>query len=487
MRLCAAALPRLPDAVARPVYDRATIRPGIVHLGIGAFHRAHQAVYTEPVLARDSRWGIIGASLRSPATRDALASQDGLYTVLVKDSDGARAQVVGSVLELAVALEDPAALVARIADPDTRLVTLTVTEKGYCHDPATGALDQAHPDVVHDLGTPGRPRTAIGFIVAGLAERHRAGRPPLTVLSCDNLPSNGRTLRRIVLDFADALDPALARWIEAEVAFPSSMVDRIVPATTDEDRRAVAELLGVEDAWPVVTEPFRQWVIEDAFADERPAWESDGATFVAAVEPFEHMKLRLLNGAHSAIAYLAVPAGVETVADAMALPGMPGFLRALWAESGATLDLPDGYDLGGYVAALEQRFENRALRHRTQQIAMDGSQKLPQRLLAPSRERLAAGQPIAALAVPVAAWMRHVRGCAEDGAAIALDDPLAIQLRRAVDTAPSTPSLVRNLAAMEPVFGTDLGRDGHFLEAVEQALQALDRSGTRRFLTQYQK
>jgi len=485
MRLCEAILPRLPAAVDRPAYDRTTIRPGIMHLGIGAFHRAHQAVYTEAVLARDPRWGIIGASLRSPATRDALARQDGLYAVLVKDTEGARVQVVGAVRELVVTSESPQTLVVRIADPGTRLITLTITEKGYCHDPATGALDRTQPDVRHDLADPARPRTAIGFIVAGLAQRRRARLPPPTVLSCDNLPSNGRTLRHIVLDFADALDPALARWIEAEVAFPSSMVDRIVPATTDEDRRIVAGTLGVEDAWPVVTEPFRQWVIEDAFSGERPRWEMDGATFVAAVEPFEHMKLRLLNGAHSAIAYLSVPAGIETVADAMALPGMRGFLRALWAESGATLDLPGGYDLDGYVTALERRFENRALRHRTQQIAMDGSQKLPQRLLAPIRERLADGRPIAALATAVAAWMRHVRGPAEGGAAIALDDPLAGELRRAADAAASRPSLVRNLAAIDAVFGADLGREALFLEPVEQALATLDRLGTRGFLAQY--
>ena len=486
MRLGAATLLRLRATVERPGYDRAMIRPGIVHLGIGAFHRAHPAVYTEAALARDPRWGIIGASLRSPATRDALAPQDGLYAVLVKDGEGARAQVIGAVLELAVAPEDPAGLVARLAAPETRLVTLTVTEKGYCHDPATGALARTHPDVRQELAQPDRPRSAIGFVVAGLAQRRRAGLPPLTVLCCDNLPSNGRTLRRIVLEFADALDPELARWIEAEIAFPSSMVDRIVPATTDQDRSAVVDLLGVEDAWPVVTEPFRQWVIEDSFVGERPAWESGGATFVAAVEPFEHMKLRLLNGAHSAIAYLSVPAGIETVADAMALPGMRGFLRTLWAESGDTLDLPTGYDRAGYVVALERRFANQALRHRTQQIAMDGSQKLPQRLLAPIRARLAAGRPITTLALAVAAWMRHVRGRAEDGAAITLDDPLAGELRRAADTAASAASVVRNLVSMEVVFGADLGPDTRFVEAVEQALVMLDRLGTRRFLAQYQ-
>jgi fructuronate reductase len=475
MRLSDAALAGLPAAVGRPGYDRRALRPGIVHLGIGAFHRAHQAVYTEAVLARDVRWGIVGASLRSPATRAALAPQDGLYAVLVKDDEGLSAQVIGAVCELLVAPEDPERLIARIAAPATRLVTLTVTEKGYCHDPATGRLDPAHPDVLHDLAEPARPRSALGFLVAGLARRRLTGRPPLTVLCCDNLPSNGRTLRRLVLELADALDPALARWIAAEVGFPSSMVDRIVPATTDDDRGAVARLLGVEDAWPVVTEPFCQWVIEDAFVGARPAWEAAGATLVGAVQPFERMKLRLLNGAHSALAYLALAAGVETVADAIALPGMRGFLRALWAEAGATLDLPPGYDLAGYVAALERRFANRALRHRTRQIAMDGSQKLPQRLLDPIRERRAAGAETTALAAAVAAWMRHVRGRGEAGQTLPLDDPLAAELRRAARG--DGPALVRRLAALDAVFGADLGRDEGFLEAVTQALAALDQAG----------
>jgi len=232
----------------------------------------------------------------------------------------------------------------------------------------------------------------------------------------------------------------------------------------------------------VVGEPFRQWVIEDRFAGERPDWEADGALLVDDVEPFEHMKLRLLNGAHSAIAHLSVAGGVESVAEAMALAGMRGFLHTLWAEAGETLALPRGFDRAGYLAALEARFANTALRHRTGQIAMDGSQKLPQRLIAPLRERLAAGRPVPTLAAAVAAWMRHVRGRAEDGAAIALDDPLADALRRAAAGARDGPALVRALAGVEAVFGTDLGRDGRFLAAAEEALGALDELGTRGFL-----
>jgi fructuronate reductase len=337
--------------------------------------------------------------------------------------------------------------------------------------------------VRHDLEHPAGPRTAIGFVVAGLERRCRAGLPPLTVLSCDNLPSNGRTLRRIVLDFADAKDaPDLRRWIEAEVTFPSSMVDRIVPATTDDDRRDVAGLLGgVEDAWPVVTEPFRQWVVEDRFAGERPAWDEDGATFVASVEPFEHMKLRLLNGAHSAIAYLSVAAGVETVSDAMALPGMRGFLRALWAESGATLDLPSGYDLAGYVGALERRFANTALRHRTRQIAMDGSQKLPQRLLGTVRDRLRAGGPIARLALGVAGWMRYVTGRDEAGRSIEVRDPMARRLLSLADEAgPIAERLVPALLEVREVFGDDLRKDPRFVDPVTDNLSSLLAQGAKR-------
>ncbi len=300
-RLSNASLDRLPVQIRRLVYDRSAVTPGIVHLGIGAFHRAHQAVVIDDLLAGGATdWGIIGASLRSPETRDALAPQDCLYTLAVRSGAGTDHRIIGSVLACEVANEKPAPLIARLTDPVTRIVSLTVTEKGYCHTPQTGDLDEHHPDIVHDLQNPGTPRSAIGFLVAALARRRIAGAAPFTVLSCDNLSANGHTVGRIVTQFAALRSRNLAKWIEAEVAFPSTMVDRIVPETTDLDRSEISSALGMTDAWPVVTEPFTQWIVEDRFPAGRPDFAAAGVQMVLDVTPFEHMKLRLLNASHSA-------------------------------------------------------------------------------------------------------------------------------------------------------------------------------------------
>ncbi|TIS60839.1 MAG: mannitol dehydrogenase family protein, partial [Mesorhizobium sp.] len=319
-RLSNATIAKLPGAIAIPRYDRGAVTPGIVHLGVGAFHRAHQAAYVDACLADGQPdWGIVGVSLRSPDTRDALAPQDGLYTLAVRDSAGEQLEVVGSILSLLVAPEDPGAVLAALTDPRIRIVTLTITEKAYLRA-ADGTLDDAHPDIVHDLANPGSPRTAHGFLTEALARRRAAGIPPFTVLCCDNLPANGATLHRLLIEFAELRDAhggtgdrPLAGYVADDVAFPSSMVDRIVPATTDADRARIGGELGFEDAWPVMTEPFRQWVIEDRFPAGRPAWEKFGVTMVEDVGPFEDMKLRLLNGAHSGIAYLGLLSGHATV------------------------------------------------------------------------------------------------------------------------------------------------------------------------------
>lgn len=402
-RLSEKTLSALPPSVARPGYERAGVAPGIVHLGVGGFHRAHQAVYVDDCLASgEAGWGIVGVSLRSPATRDALAPQDDLYTLAIRDGAAEALRVVGSIRSTLVAPEDPQAVLAVLADARTRLVTLTVTEKAYLRA-AGGDLDAAHPDIAHDLANPAAPRTAHGFLAEALVRRRAAGTAPFAVLSCDNLPANGATLRRLLVQFCALRDPALARHVAAHVAFPSSMVDRIVPATTDEDRARVADRLGVADAWPVVTEPFCQWVVEDRFPAGRPAWERFGVTMVADVGPFEHMKLRLLNGAHSAIAYLGLLGGKATVDVAFADPAIRRFVEALWAEAAATL--PQGLDTAGYTAKLASRFANAALAHRTAQIANDGSQKLPQRIVAPALERLRAGAAADRLTMVLAAWI----------------------------------------------------------------------------------
>lgn len=443
-RLSDKTLRALPVQVAVPSYDRDGIAPGIVHLGVGAFHRAHQAVYVDDCLAAgETDWGIVGVSLRNPDTRDALAPQDGLYTLAIRSSDGERLRVVGSIQSMLVAPEDPGAVLAVLTDPRTRIVTLTITEKAYLRA-AGGGLDQAHPDISHDLANPGLPRTAHGFLTEALARRRAAGTPPFTVLSCDNLPANGATLHRLLVEFAALRDARLAAQHDAglaaqhdarlatsgdarldssgdaplaghiadAVAFPSSMIDRIVPATTDTDRARIAGEIGVEDAWPVMTEPFCQWVIEDDFPAGRPAWEEFGATMVGDVEPFEDMKLRLLNGSHSAIAYLGLLSGHATVDRAFADPAIRQFVDALWLEASSTLPEDAGLDTSAYTAELAERFSNTALAHRTAQIANDGSQKLPQRIIASAIARLEAGALPEHLTLVLAAW---ITACAARG------------------------------------------------------------------------
>ncbi|WP_221930885.1 mannitol dehydrogenase family protein [Telmatospirillum sp. J64-1] len=481
-RLNAALLPSLPAEVQRPLYDRDALETGIVHIGLGAFHRAHQAVYTEDALNRAfGPWGICGVSLRSPETRDALALQDGLYTVVSRGADGERLRVVGAVTECLVAPEAPDTVLERLARPAVRIVTITVTEKGYCHEPATGSLDERHPDILHDLAHPDRPRTLPGFLVEALDRRRKAGLDPFTVLSCDNLPGNGDVVRKVLHRFAEIRDPALARWIGERLACPNSMVDRIVPATTPEDRSAVSRRLGVSDAWPVVTEAFSQWVVEDHFPTGRPAWEKEGVQMVRDVRPFEMMKLRLLNASHSCIAYLGSLAGYETVARTIADPAFAGFIRKLMdQEVTPTLDLPEGFDVAAYKDALLERFANPALKHRTLQIAMDGSQKLPQRLLGTIAERLQAGAPIDRLALGVAAWMRFVTGRDEQGAPIEIRDPLAGRLSAIVaETGPEPARLVPGLLEITEVFGKNLPANPAFTGTVTQALERLYARGAQ--------
>lgn len=487
-RLSAASLGQRAPGVAAPAYDRAQ-RTGIVHLGIGAFHRAHQAVFVDERLAAGERdWAILGASLRSAETRDALAPQDGLYTLVERDGEGERVRIIGAVTGLMVAPEAPALLIEAMSDPLVRIVSLTVTEKGYCHDPATGDLREDHPDIRHDLARPGLPRSAPGFLVEALARRRAAGIAPFTVLCCDNLPANGRLARRVVSRLAGLRDVSLGDFVASEVAFPCTMVDRIVPATTSADRVAVAARLGLDDSWPVVTEPFRQWVIEDNFPMGRPAFEAAGAELVADAAPYEAMKLRLLNGAHSSLAYLGSLAGHETVAQAIAAPGFAAFIRGLMDEEVTpTLDVPARTDLGAYKSALLRRFANPALHHRTWQIAMDGSQKIPQRLLATIRARLAAGAPISRLALALAAWMRFVTGTDEQGRAIDVRDPLAGRLRALCDAAGPVPeALVPALLGVRDIFDADLAADPRLVRAVREALTTLYQSGAARAVVQFQ-
>jgi fructuronate reductase len=417
---------RLPAVVTTPAYDRGMLKPGILHIGFGAFHRAHQAVFTDLALAQEfGDWGIISASLRSIEPISDLKAQDHLFSVTARSAAGDDVRVVGSVIGGLTATQDGAALLDLLADPAIRIVSLTVTEKAYGLDPATGRLDRQHPAVVADISKPTAPIGVIGFIVEGLARRRAAGTPPFTVLCCDNLPTNGRVVRRLALEMAEARDSALADWIAERSAFPSTMVDRIVPAATEETRRRAAALLGAEDRLALDTEPFIQWVIEDHFVSGRPAWEAAGALFVKDVEPYEKMKLRLLNGAHSMVAYLGQLTDLEFVRDVMAVPDHAARVRRHMQAAARTLDPVPGLDLSAYQEQLLERFSNPTIAHRTRQIAMDGSQKLPQRIFSAAVDDLAAGRDGAAFADATALWINYVGRTAD------IDDPRADQLKQA--------------------------------------------------------
>ena len=471
----------LADRAALPAGGAAGI--GIVHLGLGAFHRAHQATYTEDTLAQaPGPWAILGADLLGPDIRDRLRVQDNLYTVFEQGRDGNRARIVSIVKEVLVGPEDPAALLDRMADPGVKIVSLTVTEKGYCHDPATGALRTDDAGIVHDLENAHAPRTAVGYLVRALERRRNAGTGPFTVMSCDNLPHNGRTVKGVVLAFAEAVDADLARWIENEVPFPCTMVDRIVPATTPDDIAAVTAHLGLSDEAPVVCEPFRQWVIEDTFIAGRPRWELAGAELVADVAPYEEMKLRILNGSHSALAYLGYLAGYATIDAAVADAAYARFARRLMDEEATpTLKVPAGTDITAYKDDVIERYANPNLKHRTWQIAMDGSQKLPQRLLNTARERLAQGGGCRCVALAVAAWMRYVSAIDEAGRPIDVSDPLAARFKTIADANAGNPGeYVRAMLEVEEVFGTDLPETPVFVAAVTEALEALYADGAKR-------
>ncbi len=451
---------------------------GIVHLGLGAFFRAHGAIYVEQAMeASGGDWGIIGVSLQSPGTRDRLEPQGWAYTALQLGPEGETAQVVTVLRDVLVAPENPQAVLDAMATPSVRIVSLTVTEKGYCHAPSTGRLNADHPDIRHDLDN-ALPKSAPGFLVRALGLRRAAGIAPFTVLCCYNLPENGHVVRGVVLDLARLIDPDLAAWIEAEGAFPSTMVDRIVPATTPADLDRVAALTGQRDEAPVMHEPFRQWVVEDWFCNGRPDLGAVGVQLVDDVTPFEHMKLRMLNGTHSSLAYLGYLAGHQTIADTMADPVMAQFVDRLWrSEIIPALTPPPGTDLAAYADALAVRYANPAIRHRTWQIAMDGSQKLPQRILGTIAEGRAAGRPVTGLTMAVAAWMRYTSGRDEAGAAIEVKDPLAPQLAALWRDDPA--ATVDGFLGLSQVFPAALRDDPGFRADLTDALTRLVRDGAR--------
>ena len=471
--------------VKRPNWTTDRLVTRIVHLGCGAFHRAHQALYTHLVLEKtDSDWGYCEVNLMSAQDMsliEALKAQSMLYTVAEKGADKTELKIIGSMKEAMHPLIDGIdAIIEKMACPEVSIVSLTVTEKGYCTDPATGQLALDNNLIKQDLATPETPRSAIGYITAALKRRFARGLPPFTVLSCDNVRENGHVAREAVLGLARLQDATLAAQIEMEVTFPCTMVDRIVPAATPETLAEIAQLLGAEDNCAIACEPFRQWVIEDNFVNGRPAWNCAGAQFVQNVVPFELMKLRMLNGSHSFLAYLGYLGGYAHISDTMTNQDYRKAARALMLDEQApTLTMPEGTDLIAYADNLIDRFTNPSLKHQTWQIAMDGSQKLPQRLLDPIAWHIADNSDYRYLVLGVAGWMRYVSGIDEQGNKIDVRDPLAETFAAIYAKQGLSVSVVDELLAIESIFGAQLPKQHAFVDAVKCAYQQLLDMGAR--------
>jgi mannitol 2-dehydrogenase len=472
-------LPSLAHEVRRPSHPRPA--EGIVHLGLGAFHRAHQALYLDDLMQEHGLcdWGICGVGMREPDRRvnAALASQDGLYTVLERSGSQVAARVVGAHTRHVLATEQAGPAIEALAAPGTRLVTLTITEAGYACDEASGAFLPDHPDIAADLRAPARPRTAAGLLVAALGLRRARGLSPFTVMSCDNLEDNGERTRGMVVGFAERVDPALARYIERAVAFPGSMVDRITPATRPQDHALLAERFGYTDAALVVCEPFRQWVVEDRFCAGRPPLELAGVQLTADVAPYERMKLRLLNAGHSLLGYLGHLWGFELVHEAAADADLARLLRDFMAlEVAPLLGTLPGIDLSAYQHALLERFANAALGDRLSRLCMQGSAKVPKFLLASVREQLARGLPAPRTVLAVAGFCRYLAGVDERGELYRIDDALATELRERACAGGKDP---RPLLGCRAVFGDDLIAHAGFVAELGAALASLYERGVR--------
>ena len=470
-RLTEASLHAARSGTVVPTYDRDATRIGIVHIGPGAFHRAHQAYYVDTLLHSDKRWAICGLSLKSTGLRDALRDQQGLYT-LVELGAAPRARVIGALRELLVGATDSAAAFARLTARDTRIVSMTVTEKGYCLD-ANNQLDLGNADIVHDLANPTSPRSTIGWLVEGLRRRRAAGVGPYAVLSCDNLPENGKVLHRALVAFAAARDADLAKWIENEVVSPRTMVDSITPATDEALRERAQALTGLIDAWPIQREPFTQWVIEDLPAMRDADWQSVGVTIAKDVGIYDRAKLRLVNGPHSTLTYIGLLRGHTSVADAMRDDQLAQFVEKLMTEDLApSLGATPGFDVPHYISAVLARFRNPGIRHLLSQIAWDGSKKLPVRLTVTVGEALQAGRPVHRLVMPLAAWMRFIERQAK--ADIDIVDPEAARLAQVGKACTGDPAAdLARFGIFEAVLPPGLMAQEPFRRALEAAYAKL--------------
>jgi fructuronate reductase len=463
---------------SRPRYDPDRVGIGIVHVGLGAFHRAHQAVYVDRWLEHNGGgdWGICAANIRSnrAIVQDLQASQLRYHVVEFSDAEHIRVRQIGAIRDALFAADDRSALLVRLGLPSTRIVSLTVSEKGYYLNPASGELLVDAPAITADLAAPATPTTAPGLLLEALKRRRDAGLAPFTVLCCDNMPQNGERTQRAVLGLAARQSAELADWIKRSVSFPATMVDRIVPAVTPDKQRELDALIGAHDPAAVGCEAFSQWVIEDRFSAGRPDWETVGVEMVSDVRPWETMKLRLLNGAHSLLAYVGLWRGRTTVAEAVADGELRRLISAYFVEAAASLDPGTGLDPAAYAQSLLTRFGNDALEHRLSQIAMDGSQKLPQRWLDGAAANLAQGRDIRATAIGVAAWLRFVRGSNDAGHHWTVDDPLAAVLADCHRRHGTSEDVVAALLAVDAVFPAALRERDAFRRAVSAAYRSLD-------------
>ena len=477
IRLTRSTLASLKSPIVVPHYDLGRVRTGIVHLGLGGFHRAHMARYTHDLMQRDEalEWGIAGAGLLPGDRRmqESLAPQDDLYTLVERDMSGATVTVIGSLSQVIFAGESSAELLRAIDDKAVRIISLTVTEHGYCLNRATKHLDPEHPLINKDLAHPHEPASAIGVIVEALRRRMEAKAPPPTLMTCDNIQQNGEVLRDAVLTLAGLQDKALARWIEAEVSFPSTMVDRITPVTAEADIAWLAATQGIDDRWPVFSETFTQWAIEDRFTQGRPAWETVGAQFVGDVAPYEFMKLRLLNGSHLAVSGVGRLMDYVTIDESMADQLITGLMVALMdRETGPTLPEVPGVDVAAYKAKLVERFANPAIKDTVDRVNTDAPVNV---LMDPIRDRLRDDAPVELLALALAAWLRRVRGEDERGQPLVVKHPMADALRARAIEGGRDP---RPLLAMEGLFGA-AGRDDRLIEPVGRWLASLYDKGCR--------
>lgn len=477
----------LGSAVRVPSYDRRKARQRMIHVGVGGFHRAHQAVYADDLLdlASENDWGLCGVGLleHDARMRDVLLSQDCLYTVIERGGRGDSARVIGSVLNFLYAPGNAESVIEKMCSPECRIVSLTITEGGYYVHQGTGEFDEKHPDIQHDLAHPGEPRCSFGYLAEALNRRRIRGMAPFTVMSCDNLQSNGDMAKKMLLAFTELRDPGLRKWLEENCAFPNSMVDRITPATTDEHRALVRDSFGIEDGWPVVTEPFKQWVIEDHFPLGRPAWEQVGAQMTSDVLPYEKMKIRLLNASHQALCYIGMLLGYRFVHETMEDRGIRKLVEKMMDEEVTPLlsEVP-GVDLPEYKRTLIERFSNPVVRDQLSRIGIYGSSGIPKFVLPSIAEQLHRGGAIKLLSFTVASWFRYLNGSDESGKEMPMLDPMAGTLRERAQTAGKD---AQQLLAMREIFSESLATSQVFVDQVRDALRSLYEEGARATLAKY--